>query len=108
MSPATDTQTAAATLRPLEAIALDPSHDNVAVALVELRPGDVVELGSRRVAIAQPIPTGHKLALAEIAEGEAILKYNEVIGRATSTIGVGDHVHVHNVVSDRLPGPGDA
>ena len=30
-------------------------------------------------------------------EGEYVIKYGEVIGVATKNIGVGEHVHVHNV-----------
>ena len=36
--------------------------------------------------------------LGEIAEGENIVKYGEVIGKASANIGKGNHVHVHNVV----------
>ena len=50
------------------------------------------------------MPFGHKVAAADIACGGAIVKYGEVVGRATQEIARGDHVHVHNVVSARLPG----
>jgi altronate dehydratase len=92
----------------LEVIVLDAAHDNVGVAVRALAAGDVVETDRGAIAIATAIPSGHKLALTEIGDGEPILKYGEVIGRATSAIAVGQHVHVHNVVSDRLPGPDDA
>jgi hypothetical protein len=42
--------------------------------------------------------------MAEIGAGDSVVKYGEVIGRATSAIAAGRHVHVHNVVSARLPG----
>ena len=51
------------------------------------------------------LPLGHKVALEEIAPGEKILKYGEVIGYACEIIKPGDHVHVHNIVSGR--GRGD-
>ena len=51
------------------------------------------------------LPLGHKVALAEIASGEKIFKYGEVIGYACELIKPGDHVHVHNIVSGR--GRGD-
>jgi altronate dehydratase len=78
--------------------------DNVAVAVAELAPGETVEAGGVAVPVADPIPSGHKLALRPIGEGGKILKYGEVIGIATAEIGMGAHVHVHNVVSARLPG----
>ena len=57
------------------------------------------------ISVRQPIPFGHKVALAPIAEGQAVRKYGEVMGLATTDIAVGDHVHVHNVESQR--GRGD-
>lgn len=79
--------------------------DNVAVALCDLEAGAVVELGDHRVVLTEPIAFGHKLAAESIAEGAAVRKYDEVIGVATAAIATGRHVHVHNVVSGRLPGP---
>lgn len=51
------------------------------------------------------IPAGHKVALNEIARDSPIIKYGEPIGKATRDIQVGAHVHIHNTVSLRLPGP---
>ena len=48
-----------------------------------------------------PIPLGHKIALAEIAAGDSIIKYGHDIGRAIEPIGTGHHVHVHNVRTRR-------
>lgn len=45
------------------------------------------------------IPAGHKFALRDIAAGEYIVKYGEIIGRATQAIGRGEWVHTHNVKS---------
>jgi len=79
--------------------------DNVAVALRSLERGETVAAGATRVVVAVPIAVGHKLALREIPRGEAILKYGQVMGRATETIAAGEHVHVHNV--EGLRGRGD-
>ena len=43
------------------------------------------------------VPFGHKIALAPIAQGAAVIKYGVVIGHATQPIQQGEHVHVHNV-----------
>lgn len=43
---------------------------------------------------------GHKYAIRPIADGENVIKYGMPIGRATCDIAVGDHVHVHNVVTN--------
>ncbi|MBQ3020304.1 MAG: altronate dehydratase [Clostridia bacterium] len=45
------------------------------------------------------IPAGHKFALREIAKGEYVIKYGEIIGRATQDIACGEWVHTHNVKS---------
>jgi len=80
-------------------------EDNVATALADLEAGSSVELdaGGRRltVKVAARIPFGHKFSLAHIAPGEVVIKYGEVIGKATADINAGDYVHVHNVVSTR-------
>jgi altronate dehydratase len=78
--------------------------DNVAVATVALAAGERIEAGDSAVTLAEPIPVGHKLALRAIAEGAHVCKYGEVIGIAISAIPAGAHVHVHNVLSARLPG----
>ena len=80
--------------------------DNVAVALHDLPAGRTVAVAGGELVLRDPIPFGHKLALASIASGSAVRKYNEVIGLASEEIAAGAHVHVHNVVSSRLPGPG--
>ena len=45
------------------------------------------------------IPAGHKYALKDIAVGEFVIKYGEIIGRATENIAAGEWVHTHNVKS---------
>ena len=45
------------------------------------------------------IPAGHKYALSDIKQGETIIKYGQIIGRATCDIKKGDWVHTHNVKS---------
>lgn len=49
------------------------------------------------LAARQPIPRGHKVALRDIAPGERVLKYGQVIGLASQPITAGDHVHSHNL-----------
>ena len=45
----------------------------------------------------QAIPARHKAACRAIARGEAVRKYNQIIGIATVDIAPGDHVHEHNL-----------
>jgi altronate dehydratase len=78
--------------------------DNVAVATVALANGERIDLGTVRVTLADAIPVGHKFALTAIPRDAHVMKYGEVIGVAIRAIPAGAHVHVHNVLSARLPG----
>lgn len=51
------------------------------------------------------IPYGHKIALVDIPNGTQVTKYALSIGTALEDIKAGDHVHTHNVESNR--GRGD-
>lgn len=80
-------------------------RDNVATALEPLAIGREIDADGRPVIVRETIPSGHKIALQAIAEGEPIIKYGDAIGTATAPIAPGQHVHVHNVASRR--GRGD-
>jgi altronate dehydratase small subunit len=75
--------------------------DNVAIALRELPPGSNVIVNGSDLKINDLIKFGHKFALENIRKGSKVIKYGEVIGEATSDIKLGDHVHIHNLVSLR-------
>ena len=47
----------------------------------------------------EQIPAGHKYALRDIAKDTYVIKYGEIIGRATQDIQAGEWVHTHNVKS---------
>ncbi len=68
-------------------------NDNVAVALTNLVKGEVYN----NVTLLEDITQGHKFALKDFKKGENIIKYGYPIGRATSDIKKGEHVHEHNV-----------
>jgi altronate dehydratase len=81
------------------------AKDTAAVALTPLQPGTAVEVRrgdeTVRVVAETRIPFGHKIAVAPMAAGDPVVKYGEVIGFATTAIRPGQHVHIHNVRSDR-------
>ena len=85
----------------IDAIAIDTS-DNVATCLHAVEAGVDVSVKSGpdviTVTATDAIPRGHKIALEEIAGGDAVRKYGEVIGKASAAIAPGQHVHTHNVV----------
>jgi len=79
--------------------------DTVAVAVVPLPPGTPVTVtrggATVHTAAAALIPFAHKIAIAPMGAGDPVVKYGEVIGYALTPIQPGEHVHVHNVRSDR-------
>lgn len=84
-------------------------NDNVASALEDIIAGDRVEarLG-KKVEILEAredIPFGFKIALTDIQKGCDVVKYGEVIGKASAPIKKGFLVHIHNVEGAR--GRGD-
>lgn len=83
--------------------------DNVATLISDVNSGEtiLVRMGDKEenMIVTQDIKFGHKFAIKQIATGEEIIKYGEVIGRATAPIAVGEHAHVHNIES--LRGRGD-
>jgi (2R)-sulfolactate sulfo-lyase subunit alpha len=86
-------------------------HDNtdtVGVVVVEnVQPGQdlsgwVMETDETiNVKAMDAIPLGHKIALADIKEGNTLIKYGHDIGRSIANIGKGHHVHVHNAKTKR-------
>jgi len=87
------------------------TNDSVATALEALDTNDTVNvvLPSQKVVgtvkIRQSIPLGHKLAVKSITEGEGVTKYGETIGHSSKAIEPGEHVHIHNLKSDRMQLP---
>ncbi|CAN2234645.1 SAF_AH_GD domain containing protein [actinobacterium SCGC AAA044-D11] len=77
-------------------------NDNIAVCLVELGIGEVIRQDGLNLTIQNLIPRGHKVATRAIAKDDGIIKYGERMGHATADIKVGEHVHTHNVLGDRL------
>ncbi len=76
--------------------------DNVATALELICPGTVTlrgDAGMPEIEAVTEVPMGHKIALRDISEGENIVKYGVVIGRATHAIAKGSWVHLHNICS---------
>jgi SAF domain len=80
---------------------LDP-RDNIAVCLVDLNEGDLVEQDDFTITVLSGIPRGHKIASSDIAKNDGIIKYGERMGHAVAPIARGEHVHTHNILGDRL------
>jgi altronate dehydratase len=75
--------------------------DNVATLLADS--DGVVEVqgaGALALKVCERIAASHKVALFDIAEGEAVIKYGVRIGHAKQPIARGSWVHLHNLASD--------
>ena len=70
-------------------------QDGVAVAVDDLPAGAAIEELSLTTQAAVPI--GHKIAIRSHAAGDPVIRYGQIIGHATVPIGVGEHVHGHNL-----------
>jgi altronate dehydratase small subunit len=84
-------------------------QDNVATALRDIQPNEEITVGvgdeAKPFVVQEFISYGHKFSVKDIVLGENILKYGEIIGRATKEIPEGTHAHIHNIES--LRGRGD-
>lgn len=94
-----------------EAIQLHPNDNVATVRKVHTESAGACEvvLGTQKrvVELSASVQFGHKIALADLAEGDRIIKYDQTIGLATQDIATGDHVHTHNVTGARDTGQGE-
>ncbi len=81
--------------------------DDVGVAVMDLEAGSEVGAATLEgepagtVKVLQPVPLGHKIAMKAVAEGKPVIEYGRAIGKATQEIGMGNHVHTHNLKTQR-------
>lgn len=75
-------------------------QDNVAIALDALKKGTVCLVGGMDIILKEDIEAAHKVALDTIHTGGQVVKYGLPIGTATREIRPGEHVHIHNVVTN--------
>ena len=85
-------------------IIIHDQKDNVGVVVIEkITPKQdcscwIMENDSSiKIQSLDEIPLGHKIAMADLKEGDTILKYGHDIGKVVKSIKKGEHVHVHNV-----------
>jgi len=91
-----------------KAIQID-EKDNVATVTGDAGEGETVEVLSpdgevlMKPTLLKTVRFGHKISLKALERGDEIIKYGEVIGVASESIGMGSWVHTHNVESARVP-----
>ena len=87
---------------------LHDAKDTVAVVVVEgVKAGMALNgwiMDEDRMTVLQAlqdIPIGHKVALADMATGDTVIKYGIDMGRVVAPIAAGQHAHVHNIKTKR-------
>lgn len=83
-------------------------NDSVGVVVVEdagqgktLNGWVMATNGTISVKSLEGIPLGHKIALRDIRAGEQVIKYGHSIGRTTTLVKKGSHVHVQNTKTEQ-------
>ena len=89
-------------------VVLHDAADTVAVAVVEgIKAGTELTAwimdDDRTVALTalDDIPMGHKIAMADLAVGDTVIKYGVDIGKVVAPARRGQHAHVHNIKTKR-------
>lgn len=84
-------------------ILIHETHDDVGVAVRDLRAGEEVGIvtlegvNAGAVTVVNDIPLGHKVALRDMPVGHKLLKYGRPIGQVVEATAKGAHVHTHNL-----------
>ena len=71
------------------------ANDDVLIATQQLIPG--TEIAAEKITVRELIPPGHKMAARDFKTGDAVHRYNQIIGFAKADIAAGQHVHAHNL-----------
>ncbi|WP_426173371.1 flagellar biosynthesis protein FlgA [Massilia sp. TWR1-2-2] len=89
-------------------VVLHDAADTVAVAVVEgIKAGADLTAwimdDDRTVMLTalDDIPMGHKIAMADLAVGDTVIKYGVDIGKVVANARRGQHAHVHNIKTKR-------
>ncbi len=71
--------------------------DNVAVALLPINKGDIVEIENLKIELKEDIKKGHKFTLKPLKKNKDIIKYGMPIGHILEDIEAGQWIHTHNL-----------
>ena len=75
-------------------------NDNIIAALQDLKAGERIASNGQSTKLLEDIPTKHKFAAYDFAEGDEIIMYGVLIGKATRPIPAGTRISRENVVHD--------
>ena len=74
--------------------------DNVIVALDDLKPGQQFEINKSTIQLREDIPLKHKFSLDDLKEGDPVIMYGVLIGRAIKDIAQGAKISTENTAAD--------
>jgi len=75
-------------------------EDDIAVALKNLSQSEKVELGNLELEIKEEIPAKHKFAIRNLAKGQNVTMYGEIVGQATKEISKGAAITRENLIHE--------
>ena len=86
----------------VNALLMDPK-DNVVTCVAKVAAGEEIVYRDEekvcRLVAKEEIPFCHKIALADLKEGEEVIKYGELIGKTSQPIARGEWVSHNNIYS---------
>ncbi len=85
-----------------ERLILLNENDNCVVVAANLPAGTVLDIDGVTTTLDNAVSIGHKLARHALVNQEKVIKYGAVIGHVIRDVRAGDHLHVHNMVSDYI------
>ena len=71
--------------------------DNVIVALLDLSAGESVHLDGAEYTVVKDIKAKHKFAAVDFQEGDQIIMYGVIVGKANQSIRKGEVITTENV-----------
>ena len=75
-------------------------RDNVLIALRTIAQGEMLPEPYQHLTALDEIPAGHKIAIADLAQGAEVRKYGFAIGATTQAVKAGSHLHSHNTATN--------
>lgn len=71
--------------------------DNLAVALDNLKKGEIIEVNGLQTELQEDIPQKHKFTLSVLKKGDFATMYGVIVGKAVTDIPMGGLVHTENL-----------
>ncbi|HLZ41935.1 MAG TPA: altronate dehydratase family protein [Candidatus Sulfotelmatobacter sp.] len=81
---------------------LDP-HDNVLIALSDLKAGEPVAFSGRQYTLSKSVPAKHKFATQNLAVGDEVIMYGVLVGKAAKPIAAGELLTTGNIQHQAAP-----